>query len=193
MTRLRSSSLADATERAALSAGTGQADILRELREAIECQTATSEILRAISRSTFDLSSVLLAVLASAAALGQADGAVLFRYQEGAYRFVVGHGTSPAYDRLERLQVIEPGRGTAIGRAALERRTVQVVDAWNDPDYARKDDARVGNIRSMLGVPLLREGVPIGAIGLGRTRMEPFTERQIELAQQRHEIGRAHV
>ncbi|HJS83876.1 MAG TPA: ATP-binding protein, partial [Acetobacteraceae bacterium] len=175
MTDLRSSGLIDDPAQA------GVADILGELREAIECRTATSEILRVISRSTFDLSSVLLAVLASAKALGQAEMAVLFRHQDGAYRFVVGHGTSPAYDKLERLQAILPGQGTVIGRAALERRTVQIVDAWNDPAYARKDDARIGNIRSMLGVPLMREGVPIGAIGLGRARVEPYTERQIEL------------
>ena len=68
-----------------------------------------------------------------------------------------------------------------VGRAALERRTVQIVDAWSDPDYAKKDDARLGKVRCMLGVPLLREGVPIGVIGLGRAKVEPFTERQIEL------------
>ncbi len=107
--------------------------------------------------------------------------AVLFRYQDGAYRFAVGHGNSPAYERLEQRQAIQPGRGTLVGRAALERRTVQIVDAWNDPDYARKDDARVGMVRCMLGVPLLREGVPIGVIGLARAKVEPYTERQIEL------------
>ncbi len=76
---------------------------------------------------------------------------------------------------------IQPGRETLVGRAALERRTVQIVDAWNDPDYARKDDARVGGIHAMLGVPLLREGFPIGVLGLARASVEPFTERQIEL------------
>ncbi|MBV8704929.1 MAG: GAF domain-containing protein, partial [Acetobacteraceae bacterium] len=181
MTERPSSGLVNAASPAAPPTGAGEADLSRELREAIEYRTATSEILRAINRSAFDLSSVLLAVVASAKALAQAEMAVLFRHQDGAYRFAVGHGTSPAYDRLERSQAIVPGRGTVVGRAARERRAVQIVDAWNDPDYARKDDARIGKVRSMLGVPLLREGVPIGVIGLARAKVEPFTERQIEL------------
>ncbi len=161
---------------------TDQVDIERELQEALEYRMATSDILRVISRSgDFDLTSVLLTVVTHAKALCRAEMAVLYRYQDGAYRFAVGHGLSPTYDAIERRQAIQPGRGTVIGRAAMERRTVKIVDAWNDPDYARKDDARIGNLRCMLGVPLLREGVPIGAIGLGRARAEPFTERQIEL------------
>ena len=83
--------------------------------------------------------------------------------------------------RLERREAIQPGPGTIIGRAALERRTVQIVDAWSEDVYARKDDARLGQVRTMLGVPLLREGVPIGVIGLARAKVEPFTGRQIEL------------
>ena len=160
---------------------TGGADIARELREALEYRAATNDILRAISRSSFDLGSVLLTVVTHAKALCQAEMVVLFRHQDGAYRFAVGHGNSPAYEDRERHQAIQPGRGTVVGRAALERRTVQIEDAWNDPDYAQKDDARVGGIHAMLGVPLLREGFPIGVIGLGRARAEPFTERQIEL------------
>ena len=156
-------------------------DPLRELREALEYRAAISDILRVISRSAFDLADVLLTVLTSAKVLCRADMAVLFRYQDGAYRFAVGHGVSPAYERLERREAIAPGSGTIVGRAALERRTVQIADAWNDPGYDKRDDARLGGIRCMLGVPLLREGVPIGVIGLGRGRVEPFTERQIEL------------
>jgi signal transduction histidine kinase/ActR/RegA family two-component response regulator len=166
---------------AAAPAQAGETDIARELQEALAYQAATSDILRVISRSAFDLASVLLTVVTSAKALCRAEMAVLFRRRQGAYRFAVGHGNSPAYEERERRQVIRPGRGTLVGRAALERRTVQIIDAWNDPDYARKSDARVGGIRSMLGVPLLREGVPIGVIGLGRARVEPYTERQIEL------------
>lgn len=166
---------------AAAPAQAGEADLLRELQEALAHQAATSDILRVISRSGFDLASVLLTVVTRAKALCRAEMAVLFRRRQGAYRFAVGHGNSPAYEEREQRQVIRPGRGTLVGRAALERRTVQIMDAWSDPDYARKDDAQIGGIRSMLGVPLLREGVPIGVIGLGRTRVEPYTERQIEL------------
>jgi signal transduction histidine kinase/CheY-like chemotaxis protein/HPt (histidine-containing phosphotransfer) domain-containing protein len=152
-----------------------------ELQEALEYRVATNDILRVISRSAFDLASVLLTVVTRAAALCRAETAVLWRYQDGAFRFAVGHGNSPAYERLERRQLIQAGRGTLVGRAALERRTVQIADAWNEPDYERKTDARIGMIRCMLGVPLLREGVPIGVIGLGRATLEPFTDRQIEL------------
>jgi signal transduction histidine kinase/ActR/RegA family two-component response regulator len=106
---------------------------------------------------------------------------VLFRYQDGAYRFDVGHGLAPEYEALERREAIQPGPGTIIGRAALERRTVQIVDAWSEDVYAKKADARLGQVRTMLGVPLLREGVPIGVIGLARAKVEPFTGRQIEL------------
>ncbi len=181
MTDLRSSGLADPADRAVAPATSAKADIRRELQEALEYQTATSEILRVISRSALDLTSVLTTVVTSAKALCRAEMAVLFRHQDGAYRFAVGHGNSLTYERLERRQAIQPGRGTLVGRAALERRTVQIVDAWNDPDYARKEDALIGRVRCMLGVPLLREGVPIGVIALARATVEPFTERQIEL------------
>ena len=157
------------------------ADMLRELQEAQEYRIATSDILRVISRSAFDLTSVLLTVVTSATALCRAEMSVLFRYQDGAYRFDVGHGLLPDYEALERREAIQPGPGTIIGRAALERRTVQIVDAWSEDVYAKKADARLGQVRTMLGVPLLREGVPIGVIGLGRARVEPFTDRQIEL------------
>ncbi len=153
----------------------------RELQEALEYQAAISDILRVISRSSFDLAAVLQSVVTIAPALSKAEMAVLYRYHDGAYRFAVGHGLSLEYERREREQAIPPGPGTVIGRAASERRTVQIVDAWNDPDYARKDDAQAGSVRCMIGVPLLREGVPIGVIGLARATVEPFTERQIEL------------
>ena len=152
-----------------------------ELQEALEFQAATSEVLRAISRSAFDLTSVLSTVVTIAPALCRAEMAVLYRFQDGAYRFDVGHGLTPEYEAIERAQAIPPGPGTIIGRAAAEKRTVQIADALNDPTYERKNDARVGLIRCMIGVPLLREGVPIGVIGLARAAPEPFTERQMEL------------
>ncbi len=177
----RSLDSVDAAGHATPPAQVGGADILGDLQEALQYQAAISDILKVISRSAFDLASVLLTVVTSAKALCRAEMAVLFRYHDGTYRFAVGHGNSPAYEERERRQVIYPGRDTLVGRAALERRTVQIIDAWCDADYARKDDARVGGVRCMLGVPLLREGVPIGIIGLARAEVEPFTERQIEL------------
>ena len=157
-----------------------EAEIRRELREALDYRAAMNEILRVISGSAFDLTSVLLTVLTNAKTLCRADMAGLYRYQDGAYRFAVGDGLLPAYERTERRQVIRPGLGTVVGRAALERRTVQITDAWTDPRYSRKKDARVGKVRCMIGVPLLREGLPIGVIGLARERVEPYTEREIE-------------
>src|SRR6185437_4392807 len=133
------------------------------------------------SGTTFDLAGVLLTVVTNAKTLCRAETSVLFRYQDGAYRFAVGHGNSPAYEQLERQQAIQPGPETLVGRAVQERRTVQIIDAWTDPAYTRKDDARLGGVRCMLGVPLLREGEPIGVIGLGRATVEPYTEREIEL------------
>jgi signal transduction histidine kinase/FixJ family two-component response regulator len=158
----------------------GEAEILRELREALDYRTAMSEILRVISGSAFDLTRVLLTVLTNAKTLCRADMAGLYRYQDGAYRFAVGDGLLPAYERTERRQVIRPGPDTIVGWAALERRTVQITDAWSDPRYSRKKDARVGKVRCMIGVPLLREGIPIGVIGLARERVEPYTQREME-------------
>ncbi|HXT79644.1 MAG TPA: ATP-binding protein [Acetobacteraceae bacterium] len=172
---------ADASRHTASSPFGGEVDALEELQEALEYRMATSDILRVISRSAFDLTSVLQTVVTSAKALCRAEMAVLFRYQDDAFRFAVGHGLLPAYERLERQQAIQPGTDTIIGRAALEKRTVQIVDAWKDPDYGKKKDARVGKVRCMLGVPLLREGIPIGVIGLGRAKVRPFTERQVDL------------
>jgi GAF domain-containing protein len=88
---------------------------------------------------------------------------------------------APDYERIERSFRARPGTGTLVGRVALARRTVQIVDAWTDPLYEVNDDARVGDIRTMLGVPLMRDGAPIGVIALARQRVEPFTDRQIEL------------
>ena len=89
----------------------------------------------------------------------------------------------PAYHEHERTTEIRAGRGTLVGRVALENRTVQIVDAWTDPDYAEKDEARLGDVRSMLGVPLMRNGEPIGAFALARRQASPYTSRQIELVQ----------
>ena len=87
----------------------------------------------------------------------------------------------PAYLRHEQTTEIKPGRGTSVGHVALENRVVHIVDAWNDPEYAEKDEARLGNVRAMLGVPLLRNGEPVGAFALGRAEPIPFTHRQIDL------------
>ncbi|HET9848461.1 MAG TPA: GAF domain-containing protein [Candidatus Dormibacteraeota bacterium] len=152
-----------------------------DLQEALEFQTATSDVLKVMSGSVFDLQPILQTVVTTAVQLCRADQAVIYRHQEGEYRWAAGYSLTPEYERIEREVTIRPGSGTLIGRVALERGTVQILDAWSDPLYEVKDDARVGGIHTMLGVPLLRDGFPIGAIGLARRRIEPYTEKQIDL------------
>jgi GAF domain-containing protein len=152
-----------------------------DLEESLEFQTATSDVLKVISRSTFDLDSVLQTVVDAAFRLCHANSAVVFRNDGGAFRWAAGTMLSPDYERIERQTTISPGTGTLIGRVALEGRTVHIVDAWTDPLYEAKEDARVGNMHTLLGVPLLRAGTPIGVLGLGRNRVEAFSEREIQL------------
>jgi GAF domain-containing protein/anti-sigma regulatory factor (Ser/Thr protein kinase) len=163
------------------------ARLITETRESLEYQTATSDVLKVISQSAFDLDAVLEAVVAAAIRLCRADFAAIYRNEDGEYRWAVGGGNrqepsySIEYERIERSVRIRPGTGTLVGRTALEGRTVQIPDVLNDPLYEAKDDARIGNARTMLGVPLLRENAPIGVIGLVRLRVEAFSEREIQL------------
>jgi signal transduction histidine kinase len=144
-------------------------------------QTATSDVLQVISRSVFDLNAVLQTVVTTAMRLCRADTAIIYRNDGGDYRWAAGELVRPEYEERERKVSIRPGTETVVGRAALERRTVQILDAWTDPLYEAKDDAQLGGVHTMIGVPLLRDGVPIGVIGLARERIEAFTEREIAL------------
>jgi PAS domain S-box-containing protein len=152
-----------------------------ELQESLEYQTATSDVLQAISRSTFDLAAILQTVVTSATRLCRANYGVIFRNEGDEYRFAAGYGNSPEYQERERNSVLRPGRGSIVGRAVLEGRAVQIADAQTDPEYEAKEDARIEAAHTMLGVPLLREGVAIGAIGLARDRVEMFSERETAL------------
>ncbi|MGH7152799.1 MAG: GAF domain-containing protein, partial [Acetobacteraceae bacterium] len=152
-----------------------------DLQESLEYQTAVSDVLKVISQSTFDLESILQSVVATAIRLCHADTAVIYRNAGGEYRWAAGHMLFRDYEQIERNVTIRPDTGTVVGRAALQGATVQILDAWTDPLYEAKDDARVGGVRTMIGVPLLRNGETIGVIGLARRRIEPFTEREIQL------------
>jgi two-component system NtrC family sensor kinase len=153
-----------------------------ELQESLEYQTATSDVLKVISQSTFDLEPVLQTVVDTAMRLcGNSQGSIFRLGEDGLYRQAVGSGMQPEYYEIEARQEIRPGSPTLVGRTAIAARPVQITDAWADPDYAPKEDARVGQLRSMLGVPLLREGTPIGVICTARTIVKPFTEKEIEL------------
>jgi len=155
--------------------------LLTEQREALEQQTATAEVLQIINRSAFDLDGLLRTVVASAAALCDAERAILYRYRDGACHFEVGHNVSPAYEQVERAAPIHAGRDTVTGRAMLEGRVVQIADAQADNEYGAKEQARLDGIRTMIGVPLLRDGDLVGVFALARNAVLPFGPRQVEL------------
>ena len=173
-TTRRSSSLASNKE-------TKVARLTRELNQSQVQQTAMSEVLRLISRSNFNLQMILQSVIETAARLCRAEKSVLFRLEKGAYRFAANHGSPPAYVEIERATPILPGPGTLVGRAAMRRQAVRIDDVEIDPLYEKKADARIGGFRSAIGVPLMRENDPIGAIVIARKRVEEFSEKQIEL------------
>jgi two-component system, NtrC family, sensor kinase len=121
-------------------------------------------------------------LVVTAARLCGADQSQIFRRDGEIYRYAASRmNVDPIYSQHEQSVVIKPGRGTLIGRVALAKRTITIVDAWNDPEYEEKEFARVGNVRAMLGVPLMRHGELIGAFALARGEPVPFTERQVEL------------
>jgi GAF domain-containing protein len=155
--------------------------LLNELRESLQQQTATSEVLNVISRSKFDLQPILQSVVDTAARLCRADTAIIFRLEQGIYRFAAGFCVDPRYLEIERATQIMSGPGTLVGRTAMRRMAVRIVDAMADPLYEKKEAAEVAQVRSMMGVPLMRGGEAIGVIALARQRVESFVDREIEL------------
>jgi GAF domain-containing protein len=155
--------------------------LLNELRESLQQQTATADVLKVISRSTFDLQAVLDTLTESAAQLCDADMAAITRPKGAAYYYVTSYGFPPDFAEHAKSFPLEPGRGTGVGRALLEAKTVHIPDIRADPEYAWVGAQKLGGFRTALAVPMLREGKPIGVIALARTIVQPFTEKQIEL------------
>ncbi|HUI15533.1 MAG TPA: GAF domain-containing protein [Xanthobacteraceae bacterium] len=158
------------------------ARLVQELRESLEQQTATADVLNIISRSTFDLQQLLDTLIEMAVRLCDADLAAMHRQQGEQYRVIATYGGPPNHRALAGGVPFAPGRGSVIARAVMERKPVHVADVLADPDYTLAAPQKEIGYRNVLGVPLLREGNPIGVIVLKRLAVRPFTEKQIELA-----------
>jgi len=152
----------------------------RELNEALAQQTATADVLKVISRSTFDLQAVLDTLVESAARLCEADMAAISRPMGEVFEHLTSYGYSPAHKQYMQTHPIPSGRGSVSGRTVLDGKVVHILDVKADPDYTLIDRERF--VRTMLGVPLLREGTAIGVIVLQRSTVRPFSDKQIELA-----------
>jgi two-component system NtrC family sensor kinase len=152
-----------------------------DLRESLRQQTATADVLKVISRSAFDLRAVLQTLVESAARLCEADKATITRQKDGVFYRAENYGFSDEFVNYVRNVPVVADRGSATGRVLLEGIVVHISDVEADPDYTFNEAQRLGDFRTLFGVPMLREGVPIGVIVLTRSELRPFTDKQIEL------------
>jgi two-component system, NtrC family, sensor kinase len=157
--------------------------LLNELRESLQQQTATADVLKVISRSTFDLQTVLDTLVESAVRLCDAERGLLFRRDGEMYKSVAYYNYSPEFREFHEAHPIPPGRGTTVGRMVLEGKAVQIPDVLNDPEYTFTEAQKLGHGRATLAVPLLRETNSVGALALQRTEPRPYSEKQIELVE----------
>jgi signal transduction histidine kinase len=153
-----------------------------DLQESLKFQTATSDVLKVISRSTFDLQPVLDKLVETAGQLCAADGGVALTLRDGdVYRYVAMRGVSEEFGETLRRHIVVPGYETIAGRAALEGKVIHVEDLAADPHFVMHTAVTVDRLGSVIGVPMLREGTVVGTFSLARRRVERFTDRQIEL------------
>ena len=155
--------------------------LLNELRESLQQQTATADVLKTISRSTFNLNTVLYALAESAKRLCMSDQAYFYLLEGKSYRLAASCGFSPQAEALLKQHTIVPGRNTLVARTSLEGRVIHIEDVLADPDYSYSEAQKLIGFRTLLGVPLLREGTPIGVMTLSRCTVQPFTQKQIDL------------
>jgi signal transduction histidine kinase len=155
--------------------------LLSELRQSLQQQTATADVLKVISRSTFDLQTVLNTLVESACRLCNAGNAFVYQRDGDVYRLGSSFGFAPDYQEYMKRIPVKPDRGTLIGRTALEGKVVHIPDVKNDSEYTWEESRQRGGYRTMLGIPLLREGVPVGVLAMTRPTVEPFADKQIEL------------
>ena len=154
----------------------------RDLTESLQQQTATADVLKIISRSSVDLETVLDTLVETAMRLCRADQTVMFRRRDDKYHLVAACGFSAEGEEFVLTHPPTDDRGTLSGRVAAERRAVHIPDVLQDPEYTYREAQKIAEFRTMLGVPLLREETLIGIFSITRTRVEPFTDKEIELA-----------
>ena len=154
--------------------------------EALEQQTATADVLKVISRSTFDLPTVLNTLVKSAARLCRADRASIRLARDGFFHHVASYGYMPEQDQYMNehpVPAAKPDRGSIVGRVLSAGKAVQIEDTKADPEFKMTNVPGFENVHTTFGVPLLREGKPIGVLVLMRGFVEAFTDKQIELAE----------